>query len=285
LNEVITYSLIDRISLENSQVDSGSCIEIENPLSKEQEILRPTLLPSLLKCVSYNLRQKQGYINIFELAKIYSPGENSFPKERSVLGFALCGRRSWLSESGKVSQEAGLLDLKGIIEALFARLGIESYHFQQKGRGRTDIYLKSESPVGSILQFSKDVLEKFEIKNKEVVAGQLYLESLFEEPSPKKKFSSLPVYPGISRDISIVLKEEFSAGDILAQIREKAGPLLEEVKVTDFYRGKQIPDGYKGLTISCFYRSRKRTLSDEEISPLHAQVSESLAEKFQAKFR
>ena len=285
LNEVITYSLIDRISLENSGIEDTLCIDVENPLSKEQEVLRPSLLPSLLKCISANLRQKQGYINIFEVAKIFSRGENFSPKERLALGVCLCGTKSWLSESGRVNQEVGLLDLKGVIEALFIRLGIESYRFRQQAGGRTDIYLKSDVPVGVIVQFPRDLLEKFEIKNKEVLATQLLLEEIFKERNLKKKFRSLPIYPGISRDISIILKEEFSAGDVLREIRQKAGSLLEDVKITDFYRGKQIPDGFKGLTISCFYRSRQRTLSDEEVSPLHAQVSENLVEKFQVKFR
>jgi len=285
LNEVITYSLIDRLSLENFGIEDTLCIDVENPLSKEQEVLRPSLLPSLLKCVSSNLRQKQGYINIFEVAKIFSRRENSPPKESLALGICLCGTKSWLSESGRVNQEAGLLDLKGVIEALFIRLGIESYRFRQKSGGRTDIYLKRDLPVGVIVAFPKPLLEKFEIKNKEVVGTQLLLEEIFKERNLKKKFRSLPIYPGISRDISIILKEEFSAGDLLREIRQKAGFLLEDVRITDFYRGKQIPDGFKGLTISCFYRSRQRTLSDEEVSPVHTQVSENLVEKFQVKFR
>ena len=83
----------------------------------------------------------------------------------------------------------------------------------------------------------------------------------------------------------MILKAEIPAEQILQAIKEKSGALLEEVKVTDFYQGKPIPPGAKGLTVSCFYRSNARTLTEAEVGPLHSLVTQYLAEKFGAQFR
>jgi phenylalanyl-tRNA synthetase beta chain len=61
--------------------------------------------------------------------------------------------------------------------------------------------------------------------------------------------------------------------------------LLQEIKVIDYYKGQQIPAGFKGLTISCLYRSGERTLTEAEINPIHALVSDTLAERLQARIR
>jgi phenylalanyl-tRNA synthetase beta chain len=82
----------------------------------------------------------------------------------------------------------------------------------------------------------------------------------------------LACFPKISRDLSIVLKEEVSLENVLREIKSVAGDLLEEAAITDFYRGKQIPAGHKSLTISCVFRSPQRTLSDAEIQPIQARL-------------
>lgn len=272
LNEVVTYSLIDRKLLRDLKKESLNPVEIANPLSGEQEVLRPTLIPSLLKCVAYNLNQKQEYVNIFEIARAFSFSGKGIPEERLVLGLALCGVKPYfISEQGAVKEEMGLLHLKGVLEALFGKLGIKDWPDQQ-------IFGMMEMP-------GKDILSRFDIKNKGVAIAEVYLDKLLSSVNMAKKFASLPLYPGITRDISLVLKEEIPAGEILAAIKEKAGLLFREARIVDFYKGKQIPQGSKSLTISCFYRSDERTLAETEINPAHSLICAFLTEKFQAKIR
>ncbi|MFA5410739.1 MAG: phenylalanine--tRNA ligase subunit beta [Candidatus Omnitrophota bacterium] len=283
LNEVITYSLIERGALPGLSHDY-SPIEIANPLSREQEILRPTLLAGLVKAVSYNLNQKQEYVNLFEIAKVFSAKSEAAPEEELTLGVVLCGTRSWLVNQGRLKEEAGLLDLKGMLETLFGSLGIKEYAFVLTGPDEAGIYLGKDK-AGRLLRLKKEILDKFEIKHKDVLAAELSLDALLARAELKKKFAALPMYPGIARDISLVVKEEVPVGSILTAIREKAGPLLQEIQVTDLYRGRQIPPGYKGLTISCLYRADERTLTEAEVNPLHSAAAEVLKEQFSAQFR
>ncbi|MCM8795807.1 MAG: hypothetical protein NC928_03895, partial [Candidatus Omnitrophica bacterium] len=282
LNEVITYSLISRDLLGDRT--NTLAIEILNPLSKEQELLRPTLIPSLARVVAYNLNQRESYVNIFEIAKVFYKDSGQI-KERWNLGIALCGRSTfYLSGEGGIREEFTPLYLKGILETLFRQLGIKDISFSFLDTGEIMISVRDKI-IGLMKGLEKSFLERFAIKNKAVYVAEVALEKILPFVDLKKTFTPLPKYPGISRDISLILKEEIKVADLLPVIEEKGKPLLEEVKVVDFYQGKQIPPGFKGLTISCFYRLQERTLTEDEIKPRHAEILEVLKEKFSAQIR
>jgi phenylalanyl-tRNA synthetase beta chain len=285
LKEVITYSLIDRGLLNGwGLTESASALEILNPLSKEQEVLRPTIIPGLSRCVGYNLNQKQGYVNIFEIGKIFS-GSAKQPQEELSLCIALCGTHALLLKQGLVKEEVDFLHLKGILEALFERLGIKDCSFNTNDTHYgISVYVNKEN-VGILTRLRKNILEKFDIKNKEVFLAEIFLDRLFSYADLNKKAVVLPIYPGISRDISVILREGIALEDILKAVRDKGAPLLREARVVDYYQGKQIPAGFRGLTISCLYRSDERTLTEVEINPIHSLVSFVLADKFSAQIR
>jgi len=285
LNEVITYSLIDKDALKDLTPEpASSLIEILNPLSKEQEILRPTLTPSLLRGLASNLNQKQSYINIFEIAQVFSQ-EGVQAKEELTLGIALCGVKSLLLAKGLIKEEVGFLHLKGILEILFERLGIKDYKFNFIDQSaQMGVYICREK-IGILKQLSRVALERFDIKNKDVFVLEVSLDKIFSYVNLKKSFVPLPIYPGVSRDISLILKEKIRAEEALETIKAKAGALLREVKIIDYYKGKQIPAGFKSLTISCLYRCDERTLTEAEINPIHSLVCALLTDRFDAKIR
>jgi len=285
LNEAITYSLIDRCSLKRFWPQEANLLEILNPLSKEQELLRPMIMPSLLKTVAYNLNQKQEPVGLFEIGNTYLAIDNKNHLEEPVLCIALCGTNSMLLEQGAIKEKLGVFHLKGILEKLLNNLGISNFSFgSPENLSKIAVNIGQEK-IGQMLIVSPSVLDAFEIKNKSVFMAEVNLNKISKSMDLKKKFLGLPVYPGISRDISLLIKEDVLAQDIIALIKEKTGDLLEEIKIVDFYRGKQIPQGYKGITVSCLYRSKERTLTEEEVNPLYSFACNGLTEKFGAKLR
>ncbi|MGA2775162.1 MAG: phenylalanine--tRNA ligase subunit beta [Candidatus Omnitrophota bacterium] len=281
-SEAISYSLIDRQLLKNFNIDDSLCVEVLNPLSREQEVLRPTLIPNLSRVVSYNLNQKQDYLNIFEAAKRFVKGPDS-PREELMLALAVCGRKPMLLNHGLVKDDAGILNLKGALETIFRKLGIQEYSFENK-EGKVSVSVNGEN-IGSLAQLDRSALEKLDIKNKAVFAAEISLEKLIPHVNAEKKFESLPRYPAISRDISFVLKEDILIRDIINCIGDKGGVLLRKIEVADYYQGKQIPSGYRGLTLSCLYRSDERTLTESEVNPVHSEVLATLVSRFGVKTR
>jgi len=282
LSEVITYSLTDKVILNSLGLDfSAKPIEIMNPLSREQEVLRTTLISGLGRAAAFNFNQKQEYVSIFEIANVFL-GEDK-PKEELTLGIALSGTKSFLLEQGLVKDEAGLLNLKGILETIFVRLGIKDYAFNNQG-SYVDVSIQGEK-VGLMFSLGAPALNKLSIKNKNVFMLELSLDKVLSFCRWDKKFIPLPRYPGIARDISFVLKEDLSVQEILVLLKGKGRPLLNEIRITDYYKGRQIPAGYRGLTLSCLYSSDERTLTESEIQPTHELLCAALIREFGAKLR
>jgi len=283
LNEVNTLSLTDKKTVTQvlGRVPS-SAIEIMNPLSNEQEIMSPSSIPGLLRCVSRNLNHKQEYINIFEITKNFSWMNNS-PLETYVLAIALCGVSSRFTEHGVLRENVTFLHLKGICEAAFGACGITDYSFMEQ-KGEVRIIIKGKD-AGFLRMMPSSVLDAFDIKNRQVFCSEINLENILEAGIREKKFIPLPLYPSISRDISMVIGENIPAGTIAAAVHKNGGGLLTDVKISDYYKGKQIPSGFKGLTITCIYRSSERTLTDAEVVPLHSRICSLLIDTFKATLR
>ncbi len=283
VNEAITYSLTDRGGLSSlGLANSAKPVEIMNPLSQEQEVLRTTLILGLSRAVAFNLNQKQDYVALFEIAHLFRLEEK--PAEELALAIALSGTKLFFTEQGLVKDEASLLNLKGILETIFNRLGIVDYDFIDRGASSIDVYVRNEK-IGLMLSLSPQTLKDLDVKNKDVFVLEISLDKLLSFAKLNKRFIPLPKYPGILRDISFILREELSVKDILAMLKEKGQPLLRNVLVADYYKGKQIPAGYRGLTLSCLYASSERTLTEKEIQPLHDALCAGLSQKFAVKIR
>jgi phenylalanyl-tRNA synthetase beta chain len=282
LTEVITYSLTDKPILDSLGIKLANPVEILNPLSQDQEILRPTLLAGLGRAVAFNINQKQDFVAVFEIANVYLAEEE--PKEELTLGIAISGTNFFLLEQGLVRDEASPLNLKGIIETVFSRLGIRDYEFSKNiGKG-IDVRVRNDR-VGIMMCLSPQILEKLNVKNRSIFALEASLDKILDCARLEKKFAPLPKYPGITRDISFILKEELSVKEILAALAQKGAPLLSDIRVSDYYKGKQIPAGYRGLTLSCLYSSNERTLTEKEIQPIHDLLCETLTLQLGAKMR
>jgi len=284
LDEVITYSLVDRDLLKKSGINTAAgLIEISNPLSKEQEVLRPALFPSLIRALAHNLDQQQERVSIFEIANVFS-GQEKAVAEEPLLGLALSGVNSFFTKQGLARDQITLLHLKGILETLFNRLGVRGFDFSRQEDHKINIII-NQKQVGFMLDLTPQILGAFDIKNRQVVLAQVNLEKLFGGINLGKKFLDIPKYPAITRDISFTINEDIPVQGLLVAIEAKGAPLLDQVKIVDYYQGKQIPVGFKGLTISCIYRLDSRTLTEEEIAPLHNDICSLLEERFGIKLR
>ncbi|MCK9571838.1 MAG: phenylalanine--tRNA ligase subunit beta [Candidatus Omnitrophica bacterium] len=284
LNETITYSLIDKASLTKLKINLTP-VEIRNPLSKEQEILRPTILTGLLNCVAHNLNQKQNQISLFEIAKIFHADDRANPVEQPVLGIALCGERTLLLDQGVVKDVFGLLHMKGILETVFSRLGIKGFAITPLTVSKDEFIIQAGAQeLGRVFLPADAQLDAFEIKNKKVFLAQLDLTKLFSLAQMEKKFLPAAKYPQITRDMSFIVKDDLAVSRILEAISALGQP-LENVKIVDYYRGKQIPKGFRALTISCIYRSNQRTLTEEDVSSIQEKAVRLLVDSFGVKMR
>jgi len=284
--EVVNYSLSPREAF--SQEPDTSLLKIENPLSKEQEVLRTNLFIGLLNNISYNINHRNTQIKIFELGKIFKYDNNGH-SEKFALGIAACGRMrsDWQRpDSGNVT----FFDLKGCIEKLLMSLGLDNAKFSLRdsplfAKGAAFDIRINETKIGVIGAVSPDTLEKYSIKEKQVFLAQLSADRLSAQFVPGKKFAPYSTYPSIRRDISLLLKARTSYEDIVKIVSSLGKEMVVDIKLIEQYRGKHVPQGFKNLLICVEYGSFNRTLKDEEVDTIHKKVLGELVEKLEVKIR
>ncbi len=286
-DEIITYSLLSKKLLGLANFLDKNIIEIENPLSGEQEIMRPSLIVGMLNSVLWNMNRKAKDFKLFELGNIYLKERNGKFVEKKYLCVALTGQAfsGWVDRPRPIS----FFDLKGMAEALFQELGMDSVSFEYAKDGRfsptecASMAIKKEA-FGMLGQVDKRILNNFDIKDK-VYALEMNIGPILKYITLEKTFKELPKYPSIYRDISIIIGKEISNSDATSLIKISAGPMLKDVKLVDRYTGEQIPDGKVGLTYRLEYQSLLKTLEDRDVLDCQARILRSLEEKLSAKLR
>jgi phenylalanyl-tRNA synthetase beta chain len=92
-------------------------------------------------------------------------------------------------------------------------------------------------------------------------------------------------YPASDRDIAFYAPLDVAVADIERTIQKTGGTLLESVELFDEYRGENVPAGQRSLAFRLIYRASDRTLTDEDVEPVHQKVREALEDKFQVDLR
>jgi len=285
--EVITYSFISPQSLQALRLPKDDPrlhpLAILNPLTEEQSVMRTTLLPGLLEISRYNLSHKNTDLKVFELREVYHPQEDErLPEERRTLAGLIMGifaGGGW----NVPPKEVDFYGVKGCVERLLFELGApfptftsaEGIPYLHPSKGAV-VKVEAEG-VGVLGEIHSEVAKAYELPSG-VYIFELDLPCLLEHCRSGIKFTPLPRFPSVARDVAVVVNEEVRAGEITEVIRGVGNRFMESVEVFDCYRGASIPPGQKGLAFRIRYRSPERTLTDEEVNGFHQEVLERLEE-------
>lgn len=293
--EAITYSFMDERVIELLKIpekdERRQYVRLLNPLTEEQSVLRPSLVPNLLSTVRSNLHKRNDDLRLYELGKVFiDRGEEHLPTERTCLA-GICTGLRYPAGSYFSRDTVDFFDIKGGMTAVLDALGISDYKLDREVEGAP--YLAKESAarvvlgtkiLGFVGEIDSAVGEGLDIKEK-VFLFELWLDELLEIYSGLKTFKPLPRYPAVNRDMAIVISESVSAGQVLNVIKRRGGDIIEEVFVFDVYRGRQIERGCKSLAIRVVYRSPERTLEDEEVNAIHQRIVGDVLSEFGGKVR
>ncbi|MEA3305729.1 MAG: hypothetical protein U9R52_02830, partial [Candidatus Omnitrophota bacterium] len=287
LNEIITYSMVGRGVLNKVFSDAADTIAVRNPLSAEQEVMRPSLVPGALNALSRNINRRIKNLKVFELGSVYNRNSGGGYIEKTNVCIALTGflRDDWQRAKDKVT----FFDLKGMVETLFFELGIKEFTLAGKqdiilSEGVSSEILHGGRCVGKMGCLAVNIQDAFDL-NQEVYLAEIYLDALFPFVKLGKKFRDIPKYPSVKRDISLILEDDIPFGKIVSLVEERGGELVENIEPFDSYTGKQIPPGHKGLSFRVEYRDREKTLTTEDVEKVHAAIRESLSAKLAARLR
>ena len=283
-NEVITYSFIDQSVAELSKEENKKLIFVENPISQNMNVMRTSLLPSLLETLSYNKNQGSENIKIFEIGSVFRKNNSNKVDEREVVGGLITGVEGKDNWSGS-NKAMDFFDLKGNIETVLpdsSRFAFKKGQVSNLHPGKTAFLYKAQTIVGYVGTVNPKLLDKFDIKS-EVNFFEIDINEISSNKSLKfKKFSR---YPLAQRDLSFVVNEDAASSTITAAIASKAGSDLKAANLFDVYVGKGIAKGKKSLTYSLSWQSKNRTLTDDEVDKIMGKIVSFLSKKFNAKLR
>jgi phenylalanyl-tRNA synthetase beta chain len=265
--EVIHYSFEDPEFL--SLFDETAPLRILNPLTNEGSAMKTNLISGIIKNVVLNLNRQAQDIRIFEVGKVYIPRENGLPKEiRKIAGAAAGGRQPELWDK----EEFDFFDLKGVLERVLEAFFVSNkVGFEEASQvrflhpGKSAKIMIGNEEAGYLGELHPDFREKLEV-SKRVYLFEFDLEKLSaSENYTKKKFTALPKFPSVRRDIALIVDEDVPVGEILKEIRKIESELIEEVSVFDVFKGGSVQKGKKSVAVSLILRALDRTLTDLEV--------------------
>ncbi len=287
--EAITYSLTSLEMLRKfrpqTQQVAPMPARLANPMTAEQEYLRPTLRANLLAALVANRRHEEVGIRLFELGKVYLPREKELPDEPEVLCGLLSGSRndiSWLGDGGQLN----FFDAKAVLEGLFHRLGVpasfkpgddESFHPTHQAA-----IAINDQEIGVIGELHPKVTEAFDLAEA-VYLFELNVTELLPFTAGHSMVQPIPRFPAMVRDIALIVDVGVSHQQIVDIIRGFS--LVKDVAVFDVYSGKQVPAGKKSLAYRITYQSPTHTLTDEEVNKVQEQILKKLGQQLGATLR
>ncbi|MBN2190177.1 MAG: phenylalanine--tRNA ligase subunit beta [Candidatus Aureabacteria bacterium] len=276
-SETMSFSFISARDLENCGFSKGNALKIKNPQNEELLYLRTSILPGMMKTLSYNLNRDAKNLKLYEFGRIYFPSRenDSGSSEILTLGVALTGFRydsRWIEGS----QNVNFFDIKGVIENVLDSLGIKNAEYDLHNsvtfkKGNAAFIKIAGVPVGSMGELDKDFCRRYGIEQT-VFYCELDVSETMKYYNRLKKHIPFSMFPAVKRDIALILDEDLTYREVLkAAEKEKTG-LIENIEVFDLYKGRQIPENKKSLGISVTYRSENSTLTDKEVDELHNKL-------------
>jgi phenylalanyl-tRNA synthetase beta chain len=295
LTEVVQYSLVKPEVAE---------VTIANPLLVEYSALRRDLLTGLIDAFEYNQSQGNGALNAFEIGRIFRKEKDAIVEADSIAGI-IGGDRQPQGRWTRGGKESPLswYEAKGILESVLQHLGV-TVEYQSDSEdarlhpGRTASLwippaslsslskrgLRGDRRLGIFGQLHPELRQQKDFPDEIYVfelSFDLLLAALDREESLVPKFRAYSAYPGTNRDLAFFAPMKISVAEIIRTIKGTGGALLDSVELFDRYLGANVPEGQHSLAFSLKYRASDRTLTDEEVEPMHQKIRDALVEQFQ----
>jgi len=286
--EALTNTMIDPAK---DKIVSGleNHTGVINPVSVELSVMRQNFVHSLLHIIAYNLNRKKKDITFFEIGSVFIPKSNeSQPDEKTKLALAFCGEEGGLRWD-RAPEKYDFFNLKGVLEILADDLGLGSLGLTPKDNrifenGKSFDVRFGETDCGFCGEISRNALNVYDIEHP-VYFAELDLDILLDNFMEERVVQAVPKYPSSIRDIAVVVNDSVFASQLKDVMLEHGEEIIESIELFDVYVGKQVPAGKKSLAFSIEYRSKNKTLTDEEIDQVHNTIVKALREKFGAELR
>ena len=285
-SEAMTFAFVERHAALPFCEPGVEPIAIHNPLSEKFAVLRPSLLPGLIDSCAHNRRRGRKDVRLFEIgSRFTSAGEGR------AAAFVWMGSATLPHWSG-ASRPVDFFDAKGTVELVLRAFGVSAIDVAPSrasylARGRAAEVLSGGIRLGVVGQLVPAIGEaRGLVAGEDVYVGELDTEALARIAAGDTLLAqSLPRYPSIVRDISIVVDETLPAASVRGTIRAAAPSTLVSIAEFDRYHGKGVPEGRVSLSLRLTFRDPERTLTDDEVQAATEKIVDALRSAHRAEQR
>ena len=291
LDETISWSFTAPEVLARLRLREAPVLELANPLSEDQSVMRPLLVPGLLDAAAHNAARGRSSVRLFESAHVYRPSRalDDVPDpprgarpadERHHLGALIteAAPGGWRSER----RAADFYAVKSIVELVLAAARLEwraepgARPFLHPGRSAL-VMADGGREIGWVGELHPQVTREWELEGP-AAALELDLGAVAELAPGPAEYREVTGFPAVLQDIAVVVPEELGAAKVEETVRSAAGDLLASMHVFDVFRGEQLGAGNKSLALRLEFRAPDRTLTDEEVAERRAAIEAALGE-------
>ena len=285
-NEMMANSLTTSTYVELSEMlKAEHNVLMLNPLSNDLAAMRQSLLFSGLEAISYNINRRNSDLKFFEFGKTYHKFESGYEEHKHLTMFITGNRNqeSWTNEQ----KPTDFFLFKGYVNGILSRLGIQK---TQNLPLTSDVFSEGIAiGLGNdiLVEYGvvkKSILKHFDIKQ-EVIFADFNWALILKLLSNKIKFTEIPKYPEVRRDLSLLLDDSVSFDSIYNIARQTEKSLLKEINLFDVYQGKNLPEGKKSYAVSFTIQDNTKTLTDVQIDKIMNKLQKNFETELGASLR
>lgn len=297
-NEIMNNSLTKGDyynSLES--MPSSRCVRIMNPLSSDLNVMRQSLIPGALEVIAYNVNRQRTCMKLFEYGSVYSLKEDGVEpdtlakiEEHTALSLIMTGTedKTW----DKTPSKGSFFALKGYVELLLRRIGADIWNMECTAAPE-DMFSEgicyslpgAGEPLVTMGVVKPAFAKQFGVKQP-VFAAEISWPVLFKLVRRNKvKYSELPKFPEVRRDLALLLDEGVAYSDIRRSIIRAGKKMVKSVSLFDVYRGDKIPAGKKQYAVSFVLQDLEKTLTDNDTERIVNNILGLLQKEFGVQIR
>ena len=275
-SEGMTYSFESPKVFEKLRIPEDSplrkVITISNPLGEDYSIMRTTTLNGMLTSLATNYNRRNKEVRLYEMGNVYLPKAlplTELPEERTLFTLGMYGK-------------VDFFDMKGVCEEFMEKVGMKERAEYRPGSARpylhpgrqADIYYRNEY-IGFLGEVHPEVAGTYGIGDRAYIAV-IDILNVLDFAGFDYKYTGIARYPAVTRDLSMVVPKEVTAGQIETILIQRGGKILESCELFDIYEGSQIRSGFKSMAYALVFRHNEKTLEESEINAAMKKILNGL---------
>ncbi|MEA2012846.1 MAG: phenylalanine--tRNA ligase subunit beta [Verrucomicrobiota bacterium] len=289
LDECMNYSFINKNdALKNTGITEDSLVELLNPISEDMAVMRPVMLPSMLKVLNHNISRKNNDLSIFEIGKTIVRNKNKISEAYQTC-ILVSGRVHPERYSTEKAREYDFYDLKGIVEGFLDAQGNSDYRFEPVNSkmfsdGISAELFLADKRIGILGEVSDKLTSGMRLQYP-VFAALINIEKLLDLKVPVPSHKDIPATPSTTRDISFTCTNSLTHQEVIDAVRDFDCTVLESVELFDIFYDKSIGENKKSMAYSFIYRDSMKTLKDKTVNKIHCKLTNHLISSLDIEIR